>query len=164
MIDVRRKAALAAALCLLAAGCADNPDLAASTWKSLEIEYCLPGGEARILVTERLDMLEQLRISLGAQPRKGLTMILKSYTNELRLTLASGQKWHLYFRDKPTAVTFHDPNAPTRSFAMDVSAQFYDRLAAALKSAGGPPISLKGDCRIPAMDEKPAAPAKGGTK
>lgn len=164
MSSAPRKTALAAALAVLAAGCADNPDLAASTWRSLEIEYCLPGGEARILVTERLDMLEQLRISLGAQPPKGLTMILKSYTNELRLTLASGQKWYLYFRDKPTTITFHDPNSLTRSFVMDVAGEFYERLSAALKGAGGPPISLKGDCRIPAMDEKPAAPAKGGTK
>ena len=139
------------ALCLLAAGCGEDlPNPAASAWKTLEIEYCLPGGEARILVTQQAETLEQLRAAMTPKQTKALDSILKSNTNELRLTLASGQKWNLYFRDLPTSITFHDPNAPTRSYVADISNELYERLAAALKSAGGPPISLVGGCRIPA--------------
>jgi hypothetical protein len=87
-------------------------------------------------------------------PPQGLTMILSSYTNELRLDLVSGQRWKLYYRTTPTTVTFHDPDARKRSFVVDVSEALYARLASVLTESGGQPISLKGDCRIPSMAGK----------
>ena len=81
-------------------------------------------------------------------------MILTSYTNEIRLVLASGQRWNLYYRDKPTGLTFYDPDSITRSFTVRISEALYSRLSSALIASGGERISLKGDCRIPSMVHK----------
>lgn len=145
-----RVAALCAAL--FAAGCGeDMPSPAQGAWKSLEIEYCLPNGETRILKTEQAGPLEQFRAGMAPKEIKNVEMVLKSNTNELRLTLANGQKWNLYYRDRPNGVTYHNPNAPKQSYTAEVSDALYARLSEALKQAGGPPIALKGECKIPAM-------------
>lgn len=147
----------AAALCaaLFAAGCAEElPHPAEAAWKSLEIEYCLPNGETRILKSEQAAPLEQFRAGMAPREIKGLETVLKSDTNELRLALANGKKWNFYYRDRSTSVTYHDPDAPKQSYTAEVSDALYARLASALVGAGGPPISLKGECKIPAMTGK----------
>lgn len=147
----------AAALCaaLFVAGCAEEmPNPAEAAWQSLEIEYCLPNGETRILKSAQAGALEPFRADMAPREIKGLAMVLKSDTNELRLTLANGRKWNFYYRDRPTNVTYHDPDSPKQSYAAEVSDALYARLASALVGAGGPPISLKGECKIPAMTGK----------
>ena len=94
-------------LCVLAAACGDDvPDLVNTPWKSLEVEYCTSKGETRVWRSTQAAELEQLRTSMAPETPRGLTMILTSYTNEIRLVLASGQRWNLYYRDKPTGLTF----------------------------------------------------------
>ena len=146
-----------AALCaaLFATGCADElPNPAEAAWKSLEVEYCLPNGETRILKSEQAGALEQFRSGMAPREIKGLEAVLKSDTNELRLTLANGKKWNFYYRDRPTSVTYHDPDAPKRSYSAEVSDALYGRIASALVGAGGPPIALKGECKLPSMTGK----------
>lgn len=146
----RTAAALMAGL--FAAGCfEDVPDLVGTPWKSLEIEYCTPKGATKVWRSTDPAELEQLRALMAPGAPQGLTMILKSYTNEIRLTLASGQRWNLYYRDRPTGVTLYDPDSIKRSFAVRVSKALYSKLSSTLIASGGQPISLKGDCRIPSM-------------
>ena len=154
---MRRRGAVAALLipaCLAAACGPDVPDLVGTPWKSLEVEYCTSAGNTNVWRTTAAAELEQLRSLMAPAPPRGLTMILTSYTNELRLDLVSGQRWKLYYRTTPTTVTFHDPDARKRSFVVDVSETLYARLASVLTESGGQPISLRGDCRIPSMAEK----------
>lgn len=146
------RVATALGIAFLVVACnSDAPDLANTPWKSLEIEYCTSKGETKVWKSTEAGELEQLRALMAAATPHGLTMILTSYTNEIRLTLASGQKWKLYYRDKPTGVTFHDPDSITRSFTVQISDGLYSRLSSTLIASGGEAISLKGDCRIPSM-------------
>ncbi|MGH7300055.1 MAG: hypothetical protein ACREJE_06570 [Candidatus Rokuibacteriota bacterium] len=153
MIDTHRlfRAAAMLGICVLAVGCADHVDLVGTPWTSLEIEYCTSRGETKIWRSTQAGELEELRALMAPAPHQGLTMLLKSYTNEIRLALASGQRWNLYYRTTPTDVTFHDPDSIKRSFVVKVPGAFYARLSSALIAAGGEPISLKGGCRIPSM-------------
>jgi hypothetical protein len=151
---MRRGRAIAGALVLiaLAAACGDDvPDLVQSRWNALEIEYCTSNGDTKVWLTTDTTELEKLRGLMAPAAPRGLTMILASRTNELRLDLVSGQRWRLYYRTTPTTLTFHDPDSRKRSFVVDVSAALYAHLSSALIASGGQPISLKGDCRIPAM-------------
>lgn len=148
------KAALIALLALTGACSKDLPDLTEPAWTSLEVEYCTPGQTTRTWATRDPAVLETLRASLRPAPPSGLTMILNSYTNEIRLEQASGQRWRLYFRDSPTSITFHDPDAIKRSFRTRVSGDFHAQLSSLLQAAGGTGISLRGDCRIPSMAGK----------
>jgi hypothetical protein len=147
--------ALVSLLCGLAAACGqDVPDLVNTPWKSLEVEYCTSKGETRVWRSTQAAELDQLRASMAPATPRGLTMILTSYTNEIRLVLASGQRWNLYYRDRPTDVTLYDPDSIKRSFTVRISEALYSKLSSALIASGGESISLKGDCRIPSMVHK----------
>jgi hypothetical protein len=129
-------------------------DLVQTPWKALEIEYCTSSGDTNVWRTTESAELEKLRALMAPAAPTGLTMILASRTNELRLDLVSGQRWKPYYRTTPTTVTFHDPDSRKRSFVVDVSEALYSELSSVLIASGGQPISLKGDCRIPAMTGK----------
>lgn len=149
------RVATALGITFLIVGCGDDvPDLVSTPWQSLEIEYCTSKGETRVWKSPDVGELQQFRALMAPATPKGLTMILTSYTNEIRLTLASGQKWKFYYRDKPTSMTFHDPDSITRSFTVGISDALYSRLSSTLIASGGEAISLKGDCRIPSMEGK----------
>ncbi|MDH5487787.1 MAG: hypothetical protein OEY53_09835 [Gammaproteobacteria bacterium] len=81
-------------------------------------------------------------------------MLLKSYTNELRLGLSSGQAWNLYYRDKHNRITFFDPNNINQSFVVGISGDLYSELSKRLVTHGGSAIALDGSCRIPEMAGK----------
>lgn len=136
-------------IALLVASCGgDDPDLTRSVWKSIEIEYCTPRGGTKVWSSRDDAQLEAFRAAMNPTNPTGLTMILRSYTNEIRLELVSGQRWHLYYRDHPGKVTLYDPNAIKRSFIVHVSEKFLAKISSALTAAGGAPISLQGDCQI----------------
>lgn len=149
---------LIAVLLLLSFGatsCAeDSPSLVDTSWKGLEIEYCLPSGVTRVVsITDPVE-LESLRASVQPGAPTGLTMLITSYTNEVRLRLDSGQDWNIYYRDSAKKVTFYDPNSIKRSFVVGVSDKLYARISEILIAQGGSRISLASDCRIPKMADK----------
>jgi hypothetical protein len=152
---MRQAIALAVVAGLSLASCGeDDPDLTRSAWKALEVEYCLASGETKMWGSADPAVMENLRRAMNPGPHKGLSMLLLSYTNEIRLELASGQKWRLYYRDSPRQLSFHDPDNVKRSFVASVSGELYTALGSALSAAGGGSISLKGDCRISSMKGK----------
>jgi hypothetical protein len=136
-------------IALFVASCGgDDLDLTRSAWKSIEIEYCTPRGGTKVWSSRDAAQLEAFRAAMNPTEPTGLTMILRGSTNEIRLELASGQRWHLSYRDHPAKVTLYDPNSITRSFIVHVSDTFLATISSALTAAGGAPISLREDCQI----------------
>ncbi len=149
---MRQAVVIVVAAGLSAASCGEKgPDLARSAWKALEVEYCLPSGETKTWGSTDPAELETLRRAMAPGEPRSLGVRAFSYTNEIRLELASGQKWKLYYRDSARQLTFHDPDATTHSFVVSVSEELYSGIGASLVAAGGGPISLRGDCRLARM-------------
>lgn len=126
----------------------DEPDLTDSAWTSMDVRYCTMDQRVHHWRTTDPVELDAMRSSMQPQPARGLTMILTSYTNEILLTQASGQRWKMNFRDKAGKISFHDPDSIKRSFVVDVSEELHAKVSSALTASGGGSILLNGECRI----------------
>lgn len=148
---VRSMARLAMALTVGAAtsGCREYvPDLVETPWAHLEVRYCTAAGATRTWRTDDPALLERLRGLFVHGKPAGLPFISTSYSNEVRLELASGQRWWLYYTADSGRVAFHDPDSRKQSFAVNVSQRFFAALNETLTAADGSGILLGGACRM----------------
>jgi hypothetical protein len=140
---VARSAKLAP-LAIFLIACSDHQrDLKNSAWKSLAVTYCTAGRGMQTWEARDPAVLESLRAKLNHAKPAGLTMVLQSYTNELRLELASGQRWVLFLR-QPTRLTGYDPDNVKNSFSVSIGPLFHKHLVEQI----GVEFPFSDECRI----------------